>query len=404
MAEGGSVPEHWIAGRTHGTVPAAASDATVRPPIPDPTMRQCTTHHTRPRRLERVALAALLGVGLATEAAARPSYQSDRRGIFLGFLDAPQPGEAITQAPHLGLSFGRETHPVLVDTGSTGIVVSAARVPNVDALPSRPGRLTYTSSGRIMIGRWVRVPVTLRGRDGASVATRPIPVLAVDRIDCTANARTCAPETAPGHVAMMGIGFGREDDHQDQSTPDTNPLLNAEPPGPGSVHRGYVVTRTGVHVGLTRANTRGRFRFVKLDPHPRVAGDWLGVPVCITVNGRAPGACGRALVDTGVAGMFLTLPPGQVADRTQTDAAGHTALLPGTRLSFRFGDAAGYAISSGDPDTPLAPERIVLNTTRPLPFVNTGLRLLNGFDVLYDADGGHYAFRERPSPETAGER
>jgi hypothetical protein len=46
--------------------------------------------------------------------------------------------------------------------------------------------------------------------------------------------------------------------------------------------------------------------------------------------------------------------------------------------------------------------RIVLNTTRPHPFVNTGLRLLNGFDVLYDADGGYYAFRTRRGLQAGG--
>lgn len=360
-------------------------------------MRHPTTQQVGSRRLARAVLlgAGLIALAPATRAGARPNYESDRRGIFLGFLNAPGPGDAIARSPRLGLSFGGEASPVLVDTGSTGIVVSAGRIPDVDALPSRPGRLTYTSSGRIMIGRWVTIPVTLSGRDGARVSTRPIPVLAVDRIDCTEKARSCTQEEAPKHVAMLGIGFGREDDSQTQSTPDTNPLLNAEPPGPGPVHRGYVVTRTGVHVGLTHANTRGRFRFVKLDPHPRVSGDWLGVPVCIVVNGQEPGACGRALIDTGVTGMFLTLPPEQVTESLRAHAGGRDALVPGTRLSFRFGDAAGYTVTNGDTASPLAPERIVLNTTRPLPFVNTGLRLLNGFDVLYDADGGFYAFRAR---------
>jgi hypothetical protein len=56
------------------------------------------------------------------------------------------------------------------DTGSTGIVVSAAAIPNVDRLPSRgPGALTYTSSGRIEQGDWVVVRATITGANGASV-------------------------------------------------------------------------------------------------------------------------------------------------------------------------------------------------------------------------------------------
>lgn len=345
--------------------------------------------------------AFLVAVGIAlaappVSADPRPDYEDARRGIFLRFLNAPPPGEESERSPRLGLSFGGEPRPVLMDTGSTGIVVSAARIPNVDALSSRPGRLTYTSSGRIMVGRWVTVPVTLWGRDGETVSTQPIPVLAVDRIDCTAEARDCRPEEAPGGVAMMGVGFGREGDRQSQSTPDTNPLLAAQPPGPGEVHRGYVVTKEGVHVGLTRANTRGIDRFVRLDPNPRYPGDWLGVPVCITVNDQTPGVCGRSLFDTGVTAMFLTVPPEQVANATGVDDAGRSVLLPGTRLAFRFGDAAGYLFAVGD-NSPLAPTRIFLNTRRPEPFVNTGLHVLNGFDILYDADRGYFGFRSLPN-------
>ncbi|WP_342636833.1 hypothetical protein [Enterovirga rhinocerotis] len=340
---------------------------------------------------------------LASPASAetRPRYEDGAAGTFLPFLNAPARGEEAERSPRLGLSFGGEARPVLMDTGSTGIVVSASRIPDVDSLPARPGRLTYTSSGRIMIGRWVTVPVTLWGRDEARVTTRPIPVLAVDRIDCTEQARDCTPEEAPAHVAMMGVGFGREGDAQSQSTPDTNPLLNLDPGG-RRLHRGYVVTKEGVHVGLTPANTRGEFRFVKLDPHPDIAGDWLGVPACIAVD-AGPSACGRGLVDTGVTGMFLTMPREAVAGSLED---GRPALSPGSRVAIRFPQASGadapaaasYAFAVGDDGSALAPSRVVLNTRRPQTFVNTGLHLLNGFDVLYDADGGFYAFRQRPAP------
>ncbi|ACL57732.1 hypothetical protein [Methylobacterium nodulans] len=328
-----------------------------------------------------------------------PRAEGNHQGIFLPFLNAPDRDAEIERSPRLGLSFGGEVRPVLMDTGSTGIVVSAARIPDVDALPSRPGRLTYSSSGRIMIGRWVTVPVTVWGRNGASITTGPIPVLAVDRIACTSRARRCTPEDTPRHVAMMGVGFGREGDGQARSTPETNPFLNLAPTGAGPARRGYIVTKEGVHVGLTHANTRGDYRFVKLDPHPAIPGEWQGVPVCIGVGGRPPAACGRALIDTGVTAMFLTLPPEQVAGNMAADDDGRIALRPGTRLSFSFPDAAApaahYEITVGDASSPLAPERIILDTARPTPFVNTGLHVLNGFDVLYDADGGWYAFRAR---------
>lgn len=351
------------------------------------------------RRKPVAALAglALLGAAGTAQASAPPDYRSYRQGTFLRFLDAPAPGTAAVRSPHLGISFGGPVRPILVDTGSTGIVVSASRIPNVEALPGEPGTLTYSSSGRIMRGRWVSLPVGLWGADGASVTTKPVPVLAVERIDCTPRARDCTPEEAPGHVAMMGIGFGREGDSQAQSTPDTNPLLNRAGDRPEALRRGYVLSREGVHVGLTEANTRGDWRFVSLAPHPTIPGEWQGVPACIALDGQTP-ACGRALIDTGVTGMFLTLPPDRVADAGGDGLA--PGLPPGTRVAVTFpagngAPAAGYAFDVGG-DAPLAPSRIVLNTTRPKTFVNTGLHALNGFDVLYDADGGLFGFRPHP--------
>ncbi|WP_424753477.1 hypothetical protein [Methylobacterium sp.] len=360
----------------------------------------------RPRSPNEATLAALaFGIAALSTSAnpasadERPHYDGFRQGTYLSYLNAGEDGAEITRSPRLGLSFGDEVRPVLMDTGSTGIVVSASRIPGFETMPSRPGRLTYSSSGRIMIGRWVTLPVTLVGGNGASVTTSPLPVLAVTEIACTNNARACTPETMPGHVAMLGIGFGREGDSQSQSTPDTNPLLNLAPDGRSPARRGYVVTRDGIHAGLTGANTRGGIRFVKLDPHPDIPGEWQGVPVCITVNGQAPGACGRALVDTGVSAMYLTLPTGAVDGAVTSDDDGRSQFLPGTRLGFTFPGrgsepAAAYDIVIGD-ESRLSPGKVTLNTRRPEPFVNTGLRFLNGFDVLYDADGGYFGFRKR---------
>jgi hypothetical protein len=366
---------------------------------------RATGHAGRRRRVAAGTLVLCCGIlALATPAAAgpRPDYADGRAGTFLPYLNAPARGDDIDRSPRLGLSFGGEPRPVLMDTGSTGIVVSASRIPEVDALPAKPGRITYSSSGRIMIGRWVTTPVTIWGRNGARVTTAPIPVLAVDRIDCTGRARRCTPEDAPGHVAMMGVGFGREYDGQSRGTPETNPLLNLAT-GDRPVHRGYVVTREGVHVGLTAANTHGDFRFAKLDPHPSIPGEWQGVPACISVSGRAP-ACGRGLLDTGVTAMFVTLPGDAAGDAV---ADGGTALLPGTRLSLSFPEssapgastAAAYDVVVGDQNAPMAPDKVFLNTTRPAPFVNTGLHVLEGFDLLYDAEGGYYGFRRRRGSE-----
>jgi hypothetical protein len=135
---------------------------------------------------------------------------TDPAAVFLRYLNAPPAGDYLREPPHLTLSFGSRRLNAVMDTGSIGVVVSASAIPGFDQLPKDgPEKLTYTSSGRIMQGVWVVVPVTIGGANGASIATRPMTVLAVTSIDCTETARNCTPRDDPRHVAMIGMGFGR---------------------------------------------------------------------------------------------------------------------------------------------------------------------------------------------------
>ncbi|MEN5083245.1 hypothetical protein ABE438_12235 [Bosea sp. TWI1241] len=357
----------------------------------------------RARLLPLLPLLALLPAAPAALAGPErpaPVFESRAAEIVLRFVDGSGDDAPRTTPPRLALSFGGAPVHAVMDTGSTGIVVAAAHIPDLEAVPQRgPGTLTYSSSGRIMRGRWVETPVTIAGRDGTRVTTKPLPVLAVERIDCGARARDCQPGPAPRHVAMMGIGFAREADHQPQSTPDKNPLLNLPGQGDGqgdgkgdgasAPGRGYVVTRDAVHIGLTAANTRG-FRFL---PLARAAdgADWAPLPACIALDAGAP-ACGTALVDTGVSAMYLTTPAAA--------AAAGGKLKPGTRLTIRFGSAdpaaPGYTFAAGDRADAAAPDRIVLVGGRDRPtFVNTSVHALNVFDYLFDAAGGHVGLRPR---------
>jgi hypothetical protein len=343
------------------------------------------------------ALATLL-LGATLAQAAPPSrYDGYDQGAYLSYLNAPPFGGDLTRPPRLRISFGARSYGVVMDTGSTGIVVSADKIPNVDRLPSLgPGRLTYSSSGRIMIGRWVVTPVTIMGRNSASVATAPIPVLAVDRVECTEDARRCTPRAAPRRVSMLGIGFARRGDHQAQSGPTKNPFLNvAAVNGSKADHlrRGYLVTSGGVAVGLTAANTRGAFAYVKL---ARAGDDWTATPACISVNGTAPAACGTLLMDTGVSVMYLTVPESQAADALRT-TNGRSTLVDGTKITISVPSEASpqalYSFTLGESGNPLAPARLnLVSPVRP-PFVNTSLHFLNGFDYLYDADGGFVGLR-----------
>ncbi len=340
--------------------------------------------------LRIVLSAALLATTLpATAQEPAPDYSGYRYGRFLRYLNAQE--GPMAAVPRIGLSFGERTLRAELDSGSTGIVVASRYIPDFDQLPSiGEGRLTYSSSGRVMIGRWVVTRVGLVGRDGERLETEPMPVLAVTKVECWENARHCTPHDNPSGIAMVGVGFAREGDYQSQSLPDRNPLLRIARGGDERRH-GYILSPEGVHVGLTGANTRGDFRYIKLQ---RAADrpDWAPLPACISINGQTPPACGSMLMDTGVSVMYITLPPSQAAGNSGS-------LSPGTEVSIRVGadgnafDLYRFVIGDGSPLAPDGNHLRVSDERR--PFVNTSYHLLNGFDMLYDADGGYVGFRRR---------
>lgn len=351
-----------------------------------------------------IASATLIGFAGTRDVAANP-YENFHRGIYLSYANTPGEHQNITHSPKLRVSFGERPFEMVMDTGSTGILVSAREIPNIDALPDLgPGKLTYTSSGRVMIGRWVTTPMTIIGGNGASIRTAPMPVLAITRIECLSSARRCTPADDPRGVSMMGVGFGREHDRQTQSGPDKNPFLNvAHIAGPGragedahGMRRGYIVTRRGVHVGLTDANTRGAFGIVSLKRMPSGI-DWTETPACIAINDGTPPTCGTMLVDTGITTMFLTVPEAQAGSAVRRGLNRSLTLAPGSKVTVSAGGAdtpqASYSFAVGDRRNPLAPDRLTFIPKDRSAFVNTGVHFLNGFDYLYDADGGRVGFR-----------
>ncbi|MFG1394962.1 hypothetical protein [Xanthobacter agilis] len=372
-------------------------------------IRRAPTAHALRRAIVMLALCGTLPGTLpmahaasSTGASSTP-MEATPRPVMLRYLNAPPEGRPLLRTPKLGIAIGGRWRRAVMDTGSTGIVISASAIPDLESLPDLgPGTLTYSSSGRVMIGRYVRAAVTLTGADGASVTTRPLPVLAVTRIDCLKTARRCQPNPAPHRVAMLGVGFARENDHQSGGTPRKNPFLNlpgmalsGEPPG--TLGRGYIVTRTGVQVGLG-AGDGADFARVPLAPSP-TPGDWQATPACFALAGRTPPACGTLLVDTGVFRSFLTVPETQFSGLLTPD--GRPVLADGVRLDVTPGPgvtAPRYGYVVGDRADPVAPTEVIVVARPGQPaFLNTSVRVLNAYDYLYDADKGAVGFR-RLSP------
>jgi hypothetical protein len=350
-----------------------------------------------------LASLALLAADLivAAPACAQTAERANRAGVYLPYLNAPPAGGNLREPPHLTLSFGGRRLTAVMDTGSTGVVVSASTITGFVQLPKNgPAKLTYTSSGRIMHGVWVSVPVTITGANGASVTTRPMPVLAVTSVDCTEAARNCTPRDDPHHVAMIGMGFGRRNRSgpQADSVADKNPFLNLTGPRASAVHRGYLITREGVEIGVPAAGAPVGFAIVHLTRNQETS-DWSGAPACIAIADLEP-ACGTVLPDTGLTAMFLALPPDQVKGQALPAGNDHT-LPPGTKVTITLAPGtpgpkptASYSFAIGDLDNPLAPVRVILVGQGDRPtYVNTGVHLLNGFDYFYDADAGLVGYR-----------
>jgi hypothetical protein len=293
-----------------------------------------------------------------------------------------------------------------MDTGSTGIVVAAEHyTPAPGDVTVGPGRLVYNSSGRVLEGMHYITDVVIQ-RDGSTpLATARVQVLRVTQITCLERARDCRSEQNPRDVAFMGVGFGRNPAQATEAILPQNPftsLVALASRAPLSALRpGYVVTRTGVHLGMTAGLTNG-FAFVKLAPSAASrpgAPDWSTAPMTVSVDGVA--GDGTILMDTGINYMFLSPPDG-------TPLVHGTRAPPGTKIAVYLPDRrdpqpAFYTFTVGERANPLQPERVEVVRDRGV-FVNTGRMFLEGFDYLYDAAGGYvgYGWNRRLSGSLGG--
>ena len=92
-----------------------------------------------------LSIGLLLGAVPASAGSAN-RYQEYDQGAYLPYVNAPGPNADIIASPLLRVSFGGRSYAAVMDTGSTGVVVSADKIPNIASLQSLgPGQLTYSS-------------------------------------------------------------------------------------------------------------------------------------------------------------------------------------------------------------------------------------------------------------------
>jgi autotransporter-associated beta strand protein len=353
----------------------------------------------------------LIGLCLAATAATAQSVTNLYPGttsIYIPFVNGVETGSA---PPKVDVSFGSSTtpHPFVMDTGSVGLVVSQD-IYHPTGPSLGPGSITYSSSGIIELGNRYNATVNFFS-GGTIVATADVPVLVVDQIACVPNPRHCTPTNNPMGVSQMGIGFGQEASGQVGGTPAANPFLNivsTSTPGAPLPSNGYVITPSGVTLGLTAANTQG-FAMVKLSSYTPYATpgapEWLLAPSSLSVNGTV--GSGAILTDTGVTGMYLSPAIGtqvQTVNLGQSVECMAACAAPGTVVQvFMPGQAnpvASYSFTAGtttgnanvQPGNALSPYFVTVDAQDPTTFVNTTVNFLNGYNYLYDATNGFVGY------------
>ena len=350
------------------------------------------------------AVALVLALAIPPAHAQEPwrAYEG-HEALEIPFANGPVAVEHVPQV-WIGLR-GAKPRWFGMDTGSTGIVTSAEHfTPGPGDVAQGPGRIVYNSSGRILNGEHWLTDVVIHRNERTAVATARVQVLRVSHITCLEHARDCRPEQNPRNVGFMGVGFDRESAQGTAASVPKNPFVSLVSLASGrpvsAVRPGYVITRTGVHLGMTPELTR-HMAFVKLAPkaHPPGVPDWNGAPMTLSVDGVV--GRGTMLMDTGINYMFLSPPAGSRLRRGERAP-------DGTRIEIFLPERqrpqpAWYALRVGGRSNPLPPEKVEVVHDATV-FVNTGRQFLQGFDYLYDAAGGYvgYGWNGRASHEYGG--
>lgn len=312
-------------------------------------------------------------------------------------------------SPTINLGFNGSGHhvPFIMDTGSVGIVASPdIFTPDRGAKYMGPGQQIYSSSGIIEEGTWWSATQEIYDTNGNLIATANVPVLQVTSIKCTHDARSCTTNNNPKGIAVMGIGFARESPEQVHGTPNYNAFLNLQTIIQNGVLQklpkdwcnGYVVTPTGVFLGLTAANTANA-GFVKLMPWPQYSTptlpEWMPAPMTVKVNNVSGN--GNVLMDTGVAAGFLTPPPNSIIGPLVT-CPGTTLVecVPNgnqisTYLPNETNPVAFYTFTVGQVGNAMQPSGVHVVPGTDI-FFNTSRHVLGGINFLYDNTNGYIGY------------
>jgi hypothetical protein len=325
------------------------------------------------------------GTTPATTVPSQGQYGSYTQSYTVPWVESPNFSDLKSTLKVQASVNGGKARPYTVDTGSVGTAVWAKEVPNIP--PGSPsGSVTYSSSGLELTGVWATLPVSFPqavNANGANVSAQAIvPVLAVTSAKCRGSAVNSVKCT--GTIPhMLGVGFGRGTTVQ--TSPASNPFLNLTEMAAGTMRRGYIIGRGGLSLGLTGSDVTGTWTMQLLTnagpPATGTHNDWTTPAGGFQVS-TDPTLSGTALIDTGLLDMIIE-------DTSLQRSSG--PVDNGTPMAIKLGSSS-YNFNVGDSG---AQTPISVNYATPShgTYVNTGLRALGHYDLLFDADGGYLGLR-----------
>lgn len=367
-----------------------------------------------------LASVALPPAAHAADALTWSMYNSYSQSYFIEYARGLSGALSHATTMNFNVSVAGHTLYPTMDTGSTGLVISANVLGLSTTAPvnAQAGWVFYNSSGLLLTGYFSQQNVQFSGKDANGAATAVVsnvPVLVVTQAQCLgvgANSSSCDAATSVNGVQMMGIGFDRNTmgtgvvntsnptaaaarlDAAPTTPQIYNPFLNVVTSGSGAYRNGYIITPTGVYLGLTEANTSAQaYSYAQLALAPKQtagAPQWLATTVTVTVTTPAGASTpassasgkGTLLMDTGVEDAFIGIPNG-----------GSITPASNTVVTLQLGNGIGtYSFtvpSSTSPAStnPQTPTRVSFFDSSS-GFINSGLHTYAGYNVLYDADGG----------------
>jgi hypothetical protein len=391
----------------------------------------------------------LLGVALHAQTTNPLSgYTGYTNSYFLPYDNSPGFGSANPTDAAVKVSIGTLNIALNLDTGSRGLFISSDTLSNnvTTNASSFAGQIDLSSSHRVYLGDWTTTAVNFSVTNQSGIATNvtaSIPILDVQTIasEGSGTATFSIVGTAPvnGNVTLtngallaytnrsfslsggqavsysnnvgllspvsnFGVGFdlnghgtGPVTNNENQSY---NAFLNLGAMTNGSMVAGYIITPTGVQLGLTQTTTN--FAYTKLQPTGftnapalNTAPDWQ-TPTGQVVYGGVTNAAGSVVLDSGIGYSFLSLPG---------LTNGGLSNPPLSINLINSGGAVGYKITT-DSNNILNPSfnTATSNVTLSAPsggiysqnqspigdqYFNSGRNVFNAFDMLYDGQNGY---------------